>query len=319
MSALDDIRIGSLRVFKVLYEERSTTKAADRLNLSQSTVSYELKKLREIFDNPLFLRNRAGLLPNEHAHHIYNHLPQLFHDLEVLYNERVDFDPQLFHGTVRIDIIEPLAMTVIPSIYQKLHALCPHLQIVIRTWEESSLEKIKQAEVDVGIHLHAINSSQVRCQPAAPSNRVFACHHHHPLKNKKEVSLQDICAYPLILPSVSHANKDGKSIIEAACEQQGITPQISAKISYLPAIIPIIKSSSALYFSSKTSLHAFRKDLYFIEVPDEVATVDQRGYNLLYPNERHDSPFHQWLRKLLIQILSESCGTARSSDSPIND
>lgn len=65
MNAVDLARVdlNLLVVFQVLMEERSTTRAADRLHVSQSTVSAALKRLRSVFDDPLFERDKQGMRP----------------------------------------------------------------------------------------------------------------------------------------------------------------------------------------------------------------------------------------------------------------
>ena len=52
-----------LRVFVVIFEEKSATGAAQRLNLTQSAVSLNLRRLREMYQDSLFTRTGRGLAP----------------------------------------------------------------------------------------------------------------------------------------------------------------------------------------------------------------------------------------------------------------
>lgn len=61
------IDLNLLRVFQVILEERSLTRAAQRLHLSQPTISYSLGRLRSLFDDPLFVRTPDGMLPTATA------------------------------------------------------------------------------------------------------------------------------------------------------------------------------------------------------------------------------------------------------------
>ncbi|MCA3929313.1 LysR family transcriptional regulator, partial [Burkholderia sp.] len=56
MTSVDHIDLNLLRVFQAIVEERSLTKAGERLALSQPAVSYSLGRLRTLFDDPLFVR-----------------------------------------------------------------------------------------------------------------------------------------------------------------------------------------------------------------------------------------------------------------------
>ncbi len=63
----DDPDFNLLRIFEALYEERSASRAAIRLNLTQSAVSQRLKTLRELFNDPLFRNTGRGLAPTARA------------------------------------------------------------------------------------------------------------------------------------------------------------------------------------------------------------------------------------------------------------
>ncbi|KMZ13171.1 LysR-type transcriptional regulator NahR [Candidatus Burkholderia humilis] len=63
MTSIDHIDLNLLRVFQTIVEERSLTKAGERLALSQPAVSYSLGRLRTLFDDTLFIRTRASMQP----------------------------------------------------------------------------------------------------------------------------------------------------------------------------------------------------------------------------------------------------------------
>lgn len=60
-----------LRVLVVVFEEKSATQAAQRLNLTQSAVSLSLRKLRDLYQDSLFMRTGRGLTPTLFANQIY--------------------------------------------------------------------------------------------------------------------------------------------------------------------------------------------------------------------------------------------------------
>ncbi|MEL7465367.1 MAG: LysR family transcriptional regulator [Pseudomonadota bacterium] len=64
---INDLDLNLLRVFSALAQERSVTRAADRLNLSQPAVSNALKRLRTAFGDDLFVRGQGGMAPTTTA------------------------------------------------------------------------------------------------------------------------------------------------------------------------------------------------------------------------------------------------------------
>ena len=64
---LDDLDLNLLRVLDVVLEERSTTRAAQRLGRSQPAVSHALARLRDALDDDLLVREGRGMVPTPRA------------------------------------------------------------------------------------------------------------------------------------------------------------------------------------------------------------------------------------------------------------
>lgn len=71
MINIDTADLNLLRTFVVVFEEKSATQAAQRLNLTQSAISLSLRKLRELYQDSLFTRTGRGLAPTLFANQIY--------------------------------------------------------------------------------------------------------------------------------------------------------------------------------------------------------------------------------------------------------
>ena len=73
-----------LRLFLMVYDTGSVNQAAEQLDLNQSSISYSLDRLREAFDDPLFVKSGRGIIPTEHAKNIAPRIRELIVELEVL-------------------------------------------------------------------------------------------------------------------------------------------------------------------------------------------------------------------------------------------
>jgi DNA-binding transcriptional LysR family regulator len=81
-----------LDVFLTVLQESNVSRAAERLNLTQSTVSHSLNKLRAIFGDPLFVRSGRGVEPTERARSLRDPVMRILDDMKALSDERV-FEP----------------------------------------------------------------------------------------------------------------------------------------------------------------------------------------------------------------------------------
>lgn len=90
---IHDLDGNILRTFLVILEESSVSKAAVRLNVTQSAVSYTLARLRHVLGDPLFVRSGQGLTPTETAISLKEPVQQVLDGLTSLTHQR-PFDPR---------------------------------------------------------------------------------------------------------------------------------------------------------------------------------------------------------------------------------
>lgn len=108
------VDLNLLVVFQVLCQERHVTRAALKLNLSQSAVSSALARLRTLFDDPLFVRTRAGMTPTPKALAISARVaPTLASIVDLIFDD-VAFDPQRTTRVFHLAMSDDLEMVFAP-------------------------------------------------------------------------------------------------------------------------------------------------------------------------------------------------------------
>ncbi len=152
-----------MRVFLSVMQERSVTRAAARLHLTQPAVSYALARLREQFDDPLFMRTPAGMQPTPVAFALAGPIERGLHSFEEAVNLRARFDPAASARRFRLSMSDIGEMVFLPALMARLHALAPRIQVEVL---EVPLERLAQAlnegEVDLAIGNLAGLGSQTR-------------------------------------------------------------------------------------------------------------------------------------------------------------
>lgn len=133
-----------------LYEELSVSRAARQLGMSQPAVSKALRRLRETFDDPLFVRGPSGIVPTPRAHAIVRtarpHLQQLQEDL--LRGE--SFEPSTSTRAIVLGLSDIAEMAFLPSILEHLRAHAPKCPVSTLTLSDTQLaEGLEKGDVDV--------------------------------------------------------------------------------------------------------------------------------------------------------------------------
>jgi DNA-binding transcriptional LysR family regulator len=133
-----------------LYDELNVSRAARQLGMSQPAVSRALRRLRETFDDPLFVRGPSGIVPTPRAHEIVraarSHLQHLREGL--LKGER--FDPATSTRPIVLGLSDVAEMAFLPSILDHLRVHAPKCPVSTVTVPDAQLaDGLEKGDVDV--------------------------------------------------------------------------------------------------------------------------------------------------------------------------
>jgi len=147
-----DFDLNLMRVFLTVLHERSVTRAAQRLNLTQPAVSYALGRLREQFNDPLFVRTATGMQPTPVAFALADPIERGMNSFAEAVSLRQQFDPATSTRRFRLSMSDIGEMVFLPPLMERVHALAPRLQIeVLEVALEHLPQALKDGEVDLAI------------------------------------------------------------------------------------------------------------------------------------------------------------------------
>ncbi|ENX56397.1 MULTISPECIES: LysR family transcriptional regulator [Acinetobacter] len=149
--------LGLIKVFVCIYESRHISKAADKLNLSQPSVTYNLNRLRRQLNDELFTRSRSGVEPTKVAHELYPIFHQAIFNIESAIAQAQEFHPENSNKTFRIGLSDAGEICLLPSLMAFLQKTAPYIQIEI---EEIQSSKVEQWLIDGFLDLAVFNSTQ---------------------------------------------------------------------------------------------------------------------------------------------------------------
>jgi len=147
-----DFDLNLMRVFLTVLHERSVTRAAQRLNLTQPAVSYALARLREQFDDPLFVRTTTGMQPTPVAFALADPIERGMNSFAEAVSLRQQFAPATSTRRFRLSMSDIGEMVFLPPLMERVHALAPRLQVeVLEVALEQVPQALKEGEVDLAI------------------------------------------------------------------------------------------------------------------------------------------------------------------------
>jgi DNA-binding transcriptional LysR family regulator len=141
-----------LNIFGVLMLERNVSRAAKRLNLSQSTISHSLGRMRDMFGDELFVRVPRGIVPTPKAIALAPKVESLLKSAQLLFDDGEAFDPKKAVGTVRLATTEFFEHIALPKLIPMLREKAPHVVLrSISTQGQLPKEKMEQGLIDIGV------------------------------------------------------------------------------------------------------------------------------------------------------------------------
>jgi DNA-binding transcriptional LysR family regulator len=121
-----------LVVLEALLIERHVGRAAERLHLTQSAVSHALNHMREIFNDPLFIRVTVGVVPTPRALALVEPLVGVLSEIRKMIIPATPFDPQVATGCITLGTTDYSSLELIPSLIPFMQKNSPNLHLVMR-------------------------------------------------------------------------------------------------------------------------------------------------------------------------------------------
>src|SRR5476649_840263 len=112
---MTDIDIKLLQSLVEIYKTRSVSQAALNLGLSQPTLSFNLSKLREHYQDPLFVRAPQGMEPTQFAIDLHQRTLALLASFESVAQHRQSFDPDTARQSFRVAMTDISQIVILPK------------------------------------------------------------------------------------------------------------------------------------------------------------------------------------------------------------
>ncbi|CAH0525342.1 LysR family transcriptional regulator [Vibrio hippocampi] len=145
-----DMDINQLRLLVVLERERNLSKAAQKLFMSQSAASHVLSKLRNRFDNPLFIKTRTGMEPTPLVQVLLPDIQKGLNAIDMAFEKVKPFDPTQDAKTFYVGAIDYFEFYALPKLGKRLEESAPNVRIAIDILSENmQMERVEQGHIDL--------------------------------------------------------------------------------------------------------------------------------------------------------------------------
>ena len=144
------VDLNLLVVLDAIMAERSVTRAAERLHLTQPAVSHALSRLRGLFRDPLFVRTPAGLEPTPLAGQLAGRVAAVLTEIGRILTPGERFDPPTSDRRFIVGMSDYAAFVFLPELMRRLRSQAPSMRLVVRhTSHAQGLAMLDDGEVEL--------------------------------------------------------------------------------------------------------------------------------------------------------------------------
>jgi DNA-binding transcriptional LysR family regulator len=298
MNNLRRIDLNLLLTLDVLLDEHNVTRAAQRLNFSQPSISVHLAKLREIFDDPLLLPGPRGMRPTARAEELRGPLREALAALEQVVAPSAPFDPAAAEHTWHLSVSDYGELTIVQPVLPQVLASAPRSQLALVALAPARLAKqLEQAEVDIAFHTVHDAPPGLRHRVLFKERYVLAGRHDHP-RLKRRPSMAQFCKLDHVI--VSPVGGGFFGVTDEALAQVGLSRRVALSVPRFQFVMSVL-SSTDLVAMLPERLVAGNPALRLYEPPMAVP-----GYEMamLWHERSHREPAHQWLREQFLSLFA---------------
>ncbi len=296
---LSRIDLNLLISLSVLLKEKSVSRAAERLYLSQSAMSRTLQRLRDLFDDPLFHRTATGIIPTVKAQHIENLLPDLLQKLESIFQSE-EFSPATCQQHFSISMPSLMSHALLLPLTQELSKAAPLIKLTEHTAKTDPCKALESGHLDFAIHVEKpadINFISTHLDTVTP---VIFARKNHPLSNSK-VELEDCFKYGFLDFNIeSDSTTSFTNPIDTMLIKKGFNRDIHLSSSQFSILVEILMTSDNLligpHFLMNATVH--KKNVTTV-YQFEKSSINNIDLFLLEHQRVQNSAAHQWFKNII--------------------
>lgn len=291
------IDLNLLVAFDALMSERNVTRAAAQVGVSQPAMSAALSRLRRLFNDPLFLRSAAGLLPTPRARDLAEPLSQALKQIESTLLRKTQFAPAQATLTFHAGLSDYPAFVLLPPLLQGVCKEAPRVSLSIHAFNDrnDAVELLHAGAIDAAIGVAPTHAdSRILSRAILRDEFVTIVSRDHPA-SRRGMDMKTFLALPHVLAS---PEGDRHGIVDQALAQQGRKRRVALTLPEMfavPAIVARTHMTATVMKRVALCSPAFRR-LVLFPPPVVLPAIE---FHLIWHRRSDTSPAQRWLRELI--------------------
>lgn len=298
---LEEIDLNLLVVFKQLLTQRSVSRVAETLELSQPAVSNALARLRRMLGDELFLRTPSGMEPTPFAEQLAESITYGLGMIHSALNQRSSFDPAASTRPFVIGMTDIGEIYFLPQLMERLRRDAPGVTVsTVRNSAANLRDDMEAGRVDLAIGLLPQLKAGFFQRRLFRQRYVCMFRKGHRL-DKRKVSLAEFSAAEHLLV-ISEGTGHGK--VDEVLKRSGVDRRIRLTVPHFVAVGHILQATDMVATVPERFADCMVAPFGLAHVTHPAA-LPEVAINVFWHAKFHKGPANQWLRSVVFDLFSD--------------
>lgn len=281
-----------------LLSERSVTRAARRIGITQPSMSHALGRLREVFDDPLLVQAGRHMSLSPRARELLPRAEAAIEHLAAVFGPRERFDPEVSERTFWLVATDNLELLLFPNLARTLATQAPRVKLRSRNIPGDWAERLRRGELDLKLGRGGPVPDGCRMTLLARENVVCLMRRGHPASKRPLTPARYAALSHLVI--APHGDERTKSDLVLA--EQGLARHVAMTVSHFLVAPFIIAESELILTVSARVAKVLSRKLGLVTRPCPIAPASY-DLTMVWPASAEFDAGHTWLRRTIESVV----------------
>lgn len=296
---LRSVDLNLLTIFDAIMSQGQMSKAAEQLHMTQPATSHALKRLRQTFDDELFIRTRHGMKPTARALEIAEPIQEVLLKISDTLDTSKRFEPTESGRVFRIAFGRYGELNLLPRILEKVNQVQTAISIHSHLDDQiTGLESLKDGKIDFCFDFIAPRDKHLDYCDFKPEEIVVIARRDHPrLASKSRITTKQFFEEKHVVMSFG---RDRRELLEQFMEEQGGTRKILTEVNQYIAVPTVVMQSDGIAIVPRPMAEFFlySDQLKIFRLPLDLPSLQTY---LIWHQAMSRDKGHSWLKALIME------------------
>ena len=295
---IKDTDLNLFIAFDVIYTEKNLTKSGQVLGITQPAVSNALARLRDLFNDELFIRTSRGMIPTPVANQLIGDIRNALSLIQNTISVSEKFDPSTAEMTFKISIGDTSEYRLLPLLIKELAEIAPRVKVeTYLTPRKDAPRELASGAIDFSIDPPLQSDQHLKHEKIYQEDYVMIVRKDHPILKKQKITIEDY----LDLSHIHISNrKTGMGHVDMTLYKLGLSRDIYLRAQHF-LVAPYIVEQSDMAITT-TKGFAVDRNLAWRELPFD---IDPLVLHLYWHENNDNESSSKWMRDLMLKTYGK--------------